>query len=55
MKLGEAMYKAGAEAAGAAAAGEAPQGASAGPGAGPGGERVVDADFEDIDDKKKSA
>ncbi len=59
MKIGEAMYKAGAgEAAGAAAAGEPPHGASAGPGAQPGaagGERVVDADFEDIDDKKKSA
>ena len=59
MKIGEAMYKAGAgEAAGAAAAGEPPHGASSGPGAqsgAAGGERVVDADFEDIDDKKKSA
>ncbi len=55
MKIGEAMYKAGADAAGAAAAGEPPHGASAGPGAAPGGERVVDADFEDIDDKKRSA
>ncbi|WP_419727765.1 molecular chaperone DnaK [Lichenicola sp.] len=60
MKIGEAMYKAGADAAGAAGAGEPPPGASAGPGASqggnaPGGERVVDADFEDIDDKKKSA
>ena len=66
MKLGEAMYKAGAEAAGAA--GADPFGGAAGPGAAgpggpaggatgsaPGGERVVDADFEDIDDKKKSA
>jgi molecular chaperone DnaK len=64
MKIGEAMYKASAgEAAGAAGAGEPPHGASAGPGASQGGnaggasagERVVDADFEDIDDKKKSA
>ncbi len=67
MKIGEAMYKAGAaDAAGAAGAGEPPHGASSGPGAAPGGqgggqggghgsERVVDADFEDIDDKKKSA
>ncbi len=61
MKLGEAMYKAGAEAAGAAgadpfagAAGAA--GAAPGTGSGAAGsERVVDADFEDIDDKKKSA
>ena len=67
MKIGEAMYKAGAaDATGAAGAGEPPHGASSGPGAAPGGqgggqggghgsERVVDADFEDIDDKKKSA
>ncbi|WP_428390443.1 molecular chaperone DnaK [Lichenicoccus sp.] len=48
MKIGEAMYKA--EAANPAAAAGAP-GASAGPG----DEKVVDADFEDVDDKKKSA
>ncbi len=54
MKLGEAMYKAGA---GEAAAGAAdPSGAAGGPQPGAaGGERVVDADFEDIDEKKKSA
>ncbi len=54
MKLGEAMYKAGA---GEAAAGAAESSGTAGgpqPGAA-GGERVVDADFEDIDEKKKSA
>ncbi len=61
MKLGEAMYKAGAGAPGAAgadpfaaaagAAGAAPGGTAGAAG----GERVVDADFEDIDDKKKSA
>jgi molecular chaperone DnaK len=51
MRIGEAMYKAQA-AAGAAPAGEAPTG---GAGTGPGGERVVDAEFEEIDDKKKSA
>ncbi|MCQ8277417.1 molecular chaperone DnaK [Acetobacteraceae bacterium KSS8] len=51
MKIGEAMYKAGAEAPGA----EAPGAAGGAPGGAAGGERVVDADFEDIDDKKKSA
>ncbi|MDD2705942.1 MAG: molecular chaperone DnaK [Acidocella sp.] len=43
MKVGEAMYKAQGEA-------EAAQ-----PEAGPAGEKVVDADFEDVDDKNKSA
>jgi molecular chaperone DnaK len=51
MRIGEAMYKAQA-AAGAAPAGEAPTGGAS---TGPGGERVVDAEFEEIDDKKKSA
>jgi molecular chaperone DnaK len=51
MRIGEAMYKAQA-AAGAAPTGEAPTG---GAGTGPGSERVVDAEFEEIDDKKKSA
>ena len=51
MKIGEAMYKA--EAANTAADAGA-QGAGAGS-TGPNGEKVVDADFEDIDDKKKSA
>jgi molecular chaperone DnaK len=46
MKLGEAMYKAQAES--AAAAPEAPE-------AGPNGEKIVDAEFEEVDDKKKSA
>jgi len=46
MKLGEAMYKAQAEAA---------QAQSAQPEAGPNGEKIVDADFEEVDDKKKSA
>ncbi|MBE7211292.1 MAG: Hsp70 family protein, partial [Gluconacetobacter diazotrophicus] len=60
MKIGEAMYKAGAGAGtagtGGAEAGAAPGGAGAGAGAAPGGgEKVVDADFEDIEDKKKSA
>ncbi len=61
MKLGEAMYKAGAgeAAAGAGDPSAASGGAHAGPsgaaGGAAGGERVVDADFEDIDDKKKSA
>ncbi len=52
MKLGEAMYKAGA---GEAAAGPAEPSGAAGQSGAAGGERVVDADFEDIDDKKKSA
>jgi molecular chaperone DnaK len=43
MKVGEALYKA--EQAGAAPGAET----------GPGGEKVVDADFEDVDDKNKSA
>ncbi len=49
MKIGEAVYKSAAEA-------EPPTG---GPGAAPGGkpgdEKIVDADFEEIDPKKKSA
>jgi molecular chaperone DnaK len=53
MRVGEAMYKAQADAAGAAAPG--------GPGAAPGGggaggsDHVVDAEFEEVDDRKKSA
>ena len=51
MKLGEAMYKA------QAAEGAGPQ-AGAG-GAGPGGanpdEKVVDAEFEEVDDNKKKS
>jgi molecular chaperone DnaK len=47
MKLGEAMYKAQAE---AAQAQGAPQSE-----AGPNGEKIVDADFEEVDDSKKSA
>jgi molecular chaperone DnaK len=50
MKVGEAMYKAQAE---AAAQGQAQPGA--GPEAGPNGEKIVDAEFEEVDDKKKSA
>jgi len=48
MKLGEAMYKAQAEATQAGAAAAEPE-------AGPNGEKIVDADFEEVDDKKKSA
>jgi molecular chaperone DnaK len=56
MKLGEALYKAQQE-----SGGEGPGSSSggAGPGAGgtagghPGGEKVVDADFEEVDDQKK--
>jgi molecular chaperone DnaK len=49
MKLGEAMYKAQAETAAQAGA-QAEQ-----PEAGPNGEKIVDADFEEVDDNKKSA
>jgi molecular chaperone DnaK len=55
MKLGEAMYKA-QQAAGGEAAGGPQGGAGASPGAGTGGhgsDKVVDADFEEVDDQKK--
>jgi molecular chaperone DnaK len=62
MKLGEAMYKAG-QAEAAAAGGPGPgdggpgdHGAGGGQGAGghgPGDDKVVDADFEEVDDQKK--
>ncbi len=57
MKLGEAMYKAQAEAAqaqGAAGPGGGPE-TGGGPQTGPNGEKIVDAEFEEVDDKKKSA
>ena len=47
MKLGEAIYKAQAEADSAADAAEA------GADQGPGDDGVVDADFEEVDDDKK--
>ena len=49
MKLGEAMYKATAE----EQAAQGAQGAQGGQ-SGPDGEKIVDADFEEVDDKKKS-
>jgi molecular chaperone DnaK len=59
MKLGEAMYKAtGAEgqtpsdAPGAGGGGSGGQGSG---GQGPGGDKVVDADFEEVDPKKKKS
>ena len=54
MKLGEAMYKAQAEAA-AQSGGAAADGPGGGPQTGPNGEKIVDAEFEEVDDKKKSA
>jgi len=51
MKLGEAMYKAQAEAAAAQGAGPG----APGPEAGPNGEKIVDAEFEEVDDKKKKS
>jgi molecular chaperone DnaK len=45
MKLGEAMYKAQAESARTQPEAET----------GPNGEKIVDAEFEEVDDKKKSA
>src|SRR5258705_2015281 len=59
MKLGEAMYKAQQSAGGDAGGGpQGGPGAHGGPGAGgaaggPGGDKVVDADFEEVDDQKK--
>jgi molecular chaperone DnaK len=50
MKLGEAMYKA----QGAASAGPQPEAASSAASGKP-DEKVVDAEFEEVDDKKKSA
>ncbi len=52
MKIGEAMYKAGAaaEAAGQPGSGPGPQSAGTAD-----DDRVVDAEFEEVDDKKKSA
>ncbi|WP_298216041.1 molecular chaperone DnaK [Acidocella sp.] len=47
MKLGEAMYKAQSQEGAAQPGGETATG--------PNGEKVVDADFEDVDDKNKSA
>jgi molecular chaperone DnaK len=48
------MYKA-QQAEGSAQPGEAPGAGPAGGGTGPNGDRVVDAEFEEIDDKKKSS
>jgi molecular chaperone DnaK (HSP70) len=55
MKVGEALYKAQqAEQAGAGDGGPASGGAHGGPGGGAGGnDKVVDADFEEVDDQKK--
>ncbi len=50
MKIGEAMYKAEAAAAGSAGAAAQPGGETA-----PNGEKVVDAEFEEVDDKKKKS
>jgi molecular chaperone DnaK len=61
MKLGEAMYKA-SQAAGESSAGPGDTGGAGGPGTGGGGagaaggkpdDKVVDADFEEVDDQKK--
>ncbi|MGC8523129.1 MAG: molecular chaperone DnaK [Acidibrevibacterium sp.] len=53
MKIGEVMYKAEAAASEAGAAGGA--GAGQGGGASANGERVVDAEFEEVDEKKKKS
>ena len=51
MKIGEAAYKAQGDAAGAAGMGAQP-----GPEAqAPGGDRVVDAEFEEVDERKKAS
>jgi len=52
MKIGEAMYKA------ESAAGQQPPPGAGGPGAGPQGatdDKVVDAEFEEVDDNKKKS
>ncbi|MBV9783643.1 MAG: molecular chaperone DnaK [Acidisphaera sp.] len=55
MKIGEAMYRAQQEAAQQSAQPETgPEGPSGG-GAGPNGEKVVDAEFEEVDEKKKKS
>jgi molecular chaperone DnaK len=57
MKIGEAMYKAQAAEQAAGATSQAGGGPGAGPGAGASGgkpdEKVVDAEFEEVDEKKK--
>jgi molecular chaperone DnaK len=52
MKLGEAMYKAQQEAGGGGTPGDDAGGGPAG-GARAGGEGVVDAEFEEVDDERK--
>ena len=54
MKIGEAMYKAEAAQASQAGGDEGPGGPQGGPGGKP-GEKVVDAEFEEVDDKKKKS
>jgi molecular chaperone DnaK len=60
MKLGESMYKTQQDAGGAGPEGGPHTGPAGGPGTGPGGgphaghdDKVVDADFEEVDDHKK--
>jgi molecular chaperone DnaK len=52
MKLGEAMYKA-TQGGGPESGGGAGPGASGGPGGGADSDKVVDADFEEVDDQKR--
>jgi len=53
MKLGEAMYKAQAQA--SSGPGGAQPGGEGAQGAAPGSEKVVDADFEEVDEKKRGS
>ena len=53
MKLGEAMYKAQQSAGGESGPGGPQGGAGGGAAGGPGSDKVVDADFEEVDDQKK--
>ena len=54
MKLGEALYKAQTGPGGDAGGPEGgPGGGGGGPTGGPGSDKVVDADFEEVDDQKK--
>ncbi len=54
MKIGEAMYKA-QQAAGAGGGPEGPAGGASPGGAAPGDDKVVDAEFEEVDDKRKKS
>jgi molecular chaperone DnaK len=55
MKIGEAMYKQTAPGADAGPQAGGPQAGGGGGAAGGGNDKVVDADFEEVDDKKRGS